>query len=174
MSQATVCKRVLNLSDIFWINGDPPTGLAIILRPRGDDWLEDELGRMKRGGIEGIVSLLESEEASELGLAEEGTLAAKIGLSYLSHPIPDRHVPPDTAAFRYFVQDLAERLRSGQLIGVHCRGSIGRATLTASCALVHLGWQPQLALEAIEAARGCPVPDTPEQRDWILNYKVGR
>jgi protein-tyrosine phosphatase len=161
-------------SDIFWIDGEPPPGLAIVLRPRGGDWLEDELHRLKRGGIETLVSLLEDEEASELGLVEEGTLARKSGLSYLSHPIPDRHVPPDTAAFRHFVTGLAERLRRGRRIGVHCRGSIGRATITAASALIHLGWMPETALTAIETARGCTIPDTPEQRDWILRYKADR
>jgi hypothetical protein len=33
-----------------------------------------------------------------------------------------------------------------------------------------LGWQPEAALEAVEAARGEPVPDTKEQEDWILSY----
>ena len=67
---------------------------------------------------------------------------------------------------------LADRLRTGERIGVHCRGSIGRSTVTAACALIHLGWQPQAALEAIAAARGCAVPDTEEQRRWILSYEA--
>jgi hypothetical protein len=37
--------------------------------------------------------------------------------------------------------------------------------------LMHLGWHPEAALDAIELARCCPVPDTEEQRDWILRYK---
>jgi protein-tyrosine phosphatase len=57
-------------------------------------------------------------------------------------------------------------------MGVHCRGSIGRATVTAACTLIHLGWTPQAALSAIQAARGCAVPDTQEQEDWILRYKA--
>jgi hypothetical protein len=35
-----------------------------------------------------------------------------------------------------------------------------------------VGWQPAAALAAVEAARGCPVPDTEEQEQWILNYKA--
>jgi hypothetical protein len=37
--------------------------------------------------------------------------------------------------------------------------------------LIHLGWTPRAALFAIAAARGCPVPDTQEQENWILNYQ---
>ena len=160
------------MNDIFWIKGNPPASLAVVLKPRGGDWLEDDLLRMKRDGIETLVSLLEQDEADMLGLGDEGHLAEKIGLRFLSHPIPDVHVPPDTASFQTFVADLANRLRAGEHIGVHCRGSIGRATVTAACTLIQLGWTPRAALAAIETARGLSVPDTQEQEDWILRYKA--
>jgi len=160
------------VKDIFWIQGDPHMALAIVMKPRPGDWLEDDLIRMKRDGIQTLVSLLEKDEADMLALGEEGPLAEKIGMQFLSHPIPDVHVPPDLTAFRKFVADLANRLRAGEHIGVHCRGSIGRATVTAAAALTHLGWTPKAALAAIQAARGCTVPDTQEQEEWILNYKA--
>jgi hypothetical protein len=37
---------------------------------------------------------------------------------------------------------------------------------------MHLGWRADKALEAIEDARGCTVPDTQEQEEWILHYKA--
>lgn len=128
---------------------------------------------MKRGGIETVVSLLEPFEAEMLGLAEEGRLAEAAGLEFLSHPIPDTRVPSDTAAFRRFASGLGERLALGEHVGVHCRACIGRATMTAACALVHLGWLPARALVAIRRARGVQVPDTAEQKAWILRYRAG-
>jgi protein-tyrosine phosphatase len=163
---------VIVANDVCWIEGDPQAALAVVLCPRGGGRLEDELLRMKQCGITTLVSLLELEEADWLGLAQEGPLAGQVGLQFLSHPIPDVHVPQKTAQFRSFVAGLADRLRAGERIGVHCRGSIGRATVTAACTLMHLGWKARDALIAIEAARGCPVPDTEEQRRWILGYKV--
>jgi protein-tyrosine phosphatase len=160
------------MNGIFWIEGEPAAPLAIVLCPYGGQRLEDELLAMKRAGIETLVSLLEKDEAVMLGLGEESALADSIGMQFLSHPIPDTHVPHDTGAFREFVADLAERLRAGEHIGVHCRGSIGRATVTAACTLIELGWAPKAALAAIEAARGCPVPDTQQQQEWILRYKA--
>ncbi|HEV2214397.1 MAG TPA: hypothetical protein VGR64_03835, partial [Terracidiphilus sp.] len=91
---------------------------------------------------------------------------------FISHPIPDTHIPTNEDSFRAFVAGLAEKLRAGEHVGVHCRGSIGRATLAAACTLIHLGWSAEAALDAIEAARGCEVPDTEEQRRWILRYKA--
>ncbi|HEY1987358.1 MAG TPA: hypothetical protein VGG85_18215 [Terracidiphilus sp.] len=160
------------MSNIFWIDGNPPPGLAVVACPAGDDWLKDELRRLKAGGIDTVVSHLEKQEAGWLGLKAEQSTAEKVGLAFLPFPIPDTHVPPDVAAFRGLVSDLALRLRRGEHIGVHCRGSIGRATVTAACTLIHLGWKPQTALTAIEAARGLSIPDTREQLEWILAYKA--
>jgi protein-tyrosine phosphatase len=159
------------VNDIFWIQGDPPVPLAIVLRPRGGDWLEDELIRMKNAGIQTVVSLLEKHEAAYLELSEEAHAATQAGLNFISFPIRDTQTPSDPVAFETFIQHLVNQLRAGERIGVHCRGSIGRATVTAACALIHLGWSPSSALSAIMMARGCSVPDTLEQENWILNYR---
>lgn len=156
------------MKDIFWIRNDDQTRLAIVARPRGDDWLETDLSRLKLGGIEGIVSLLTAPEAEELGLAEESAVATSLGLSFFSFPIPDRTVPVDTDEFSEFVAAAAAEVTRGRAVGIHCRGSIGRSTVTAASLLVRLGWKADVALEEIEVARGCLVPDTPEQRAWIL------
>jgi protein-tyrosine phosphatase len=163
------------MKDVFWIcstRDEVSSTLAIVLCPRGDRWLENEVERMKRSGIQTLVSMLEPWEAESLGLAREGALAERAGLNFLSYPIPDRHTPFDVASFRQFAAGLADRVRNREHIGVHCRGSIGRSTVIAASVLIHLGWQPQQALAAIEAARECPVPDTEEQRRWILKYKA--
>jgi protein-tyrosine phosphatase len=161
------------LPDIFWIEGDVGQGrMAIVTRPRGTEWLEDEMRMLKREGIDTLVSLLERREAEWLGLEDEGAEAAGAGIAFLNFPIPDTTVPLNVAQFRAFVGDLAARLRRGERIGVHCRGSIGRATVTAACTLIQLGWKPEDALGAVEATRGCSVPDTEEQHAWILAYEA--
>ena len=157
---------------IFWIAGDPPAPLAIVLCPRGDGWLKDELRLIKRSGVDTLVSLLEPDEAIWLGLGEEPQAAEEAGISFLSYPIRDVHVPSDVKSFRAFVSGLAGRLRAGERIALHCRGSIGRAPTTAACTLIHLGWKAKDAIEAIRTARGFPIPDTEEQLRWILNYKA--
>jgi protein-tyrosine phosphatase len=96
-----------------------------------------------------------------------------MGLEYCSFPIPDRHVPGNRQQFRSFIEELTMPLRAGTKIGVHCRGSIGRASITAACTLIHLGWKAENALAAVESARGCPIPDTQEQRQWILGFEAG-
>ena len=158
--------------DVFWIEGEPHANLAVVLRPRPEEWIEDDLRRYRESGIDTLVSLLEPGEADYLGLGQEGPLAFSAGMEFLNYPIPDVHVPLDADGFRAFVKVLAERLRAGESIGVHCRGSIGRSTVTAACALIHLGWKADAAIRAIRRARGFEVPDTDEQLRWILNYKA--
>jgi protein-tyrosine phosphatase len=143
-----------------------------VLRPRGSDWLEDELIRMQQSGVQTLVSMLEEDEADSLGLSEEKKIAQQLGLGFISFPIADRTTPTDVAAFRVFVTNAAERVRAGEHVGIHCRGSIGRASIAAACMLIHLGWNRETALAAIEAARGCAIPDTDEQRAWILQYEA--
>lgn len=160
------------MNDILWIKSNPPVELAIVLRPRGDDWLRDEMLRIKRGGVQTLVSLLEPHEAEFLGLAAEGRFAEQAGLRFLNFQIPDTKVPHDVAHFRSFISGLVERLRQGETAGVHCRGCIGRSTITAACVLIHMGIKPLDALAAVQAARGCSVPDNSEQLNWILHYKA--
>jgi protein-tyrosine phosphatase len=159
------------VNEVFWINGDRSPHLAIVMRPRGEDWLHDEMRRMRANGIETVISMLESHEAEWLGLAAEQTAAERVGMEFLNFPIPDTQVPLNVAAFRAFVADVARRLGEGEHVGVHCRGCIGRATILAACVLVRLGRSAADALEAIENVRGEEVPDTPEQAEWIKKFR---
>jgi protein-tyrosine phosphatase len=160
------------LYDIFWIQSPAAPRLAIVMRPYGGALLEEELRRVREGGVETLVSMLEPFEADLLGLGDEERTALGTGLQFLSYPIPDTHVPDDVSNFREFASDLASRLAAGEAVGVHCRGCIGRATVATACALIHLGWNPREALGAIREARGVRVPDTSEQEAWILAYKA--
>jgi protein-tyrosine phosphatase len=155
------------VNDVFWISD---TGLAIVMRPRGDDWLRGDLSRLKRAGIQILVSTLESGEARELGLSAEAPLSEELGLQFLSFPIRDRTTPANREAFDHFARSLAMRLHAGEKIGVHCRGCIGRSTIVTACTLIELGWPAERALQAIEASRGCSVPDTEAQREWIIAF----
>jgi len=164
-------REVERMKEVFWINGEHFPQLAIVLRPQGDRWLDDEMHRMRANGIETVISMLEPAEAEWLGLGGEQRSARQAGMDFLSFPIPDTKVPSNVEAFRHFVRDVAGRLQKGEHIGVHCRGCIGRATVLSACVLIQLGWHPTAALAAVEKARGNPVPDTPEQAVWIMGFK---
>jgi protein-tyrosine phosphatase len=160
------------MKDVYWIDDPSETRLAIASRPRGGEWLEEDLFRLKRAGIDILVSMLTSEEEQELGLEHERGLAEKIGLGFYSYPIPDRSTPRHLETFQVLVRNLANEIKRGKKVGAHCRGCIGRSTLITASILISKGWKADRALTAIEAARGCPVPDTAEQRRWVESFSL--
>ncbi|MER5481465.1 tyrosine protein phosphatase [Streptomyces sp. NPDC002734] len=144
---------------------DFPGRLSTMAKPRGADWLEDEMHALRRAGVDVLVCALTSPELVELGLGGEAEAAAAAGLRFVAVPIPDRTVP-DADAVLPVLGDLARRLRAGAHVATHCRFGIGRASLLAAALLVLNGVDPEIAWTRIEEARGLAVPDTSEQRRW--------
>jgi protein-tyrosine phosphatase len=114
-----------------------------------------------------VVSLLENDEAAQLDLAYEGTAVESAGLRFLSFPIPDRGVPPSTRQAPSLLANIAAALGQGQTVAVHCRQGIGRSGLIAAGLLVMSGMGVEKAIEAVSAARGLTIPETPDQLEWI-------
>ncbi len=144
--------------------------LAIMPRPRRGDWLSDDIAILQRSGVEAIVSALTANEVDELLLAEEECCCIQHGLKFYRFPIEDRFVPAAPGEFRAFIELLAAEQLKGVAIGIQCRAGIGRSSLIAACLLIRRGFSADLALQAIEEARGLSVPDTLEQRLWIEQF----
>jgi protein-tyrosine phosphatase len=154
------------MAEICWIEAPPPGGLAVMPRPRGGDWLEDEVREFRKERVDVVASLLEPEEAARFDLAHEGGVCEAAGIEFLSLPIPDHDVPGADAP--RFVEGLVRRYRQGRRIAVHCFGGLGRAPTIAAAVLVDLGLPVEETLRRISEARGFPVPEMPEQRAWIF------
>jgi protein tyrosine phosphatase (PTP) superfamily phosphohydrolase (DUF442 family) len=154
-------------TELFWIQTPGPGRLAVMPRPRGGTWLDDEIRAMKDDGIDILVSLLTPQEEALLGLEREGDTARRHGLTFHAHPVWDRGIPRDPAPTWALARELAGHHAKGRSIVAHCRMGIGRSPLILASILVLRGRAPDDAWEAIGAARGCIVPDTEEQRDWL-------
>lgn len=160
------------MKNVYWIGEADTPKLAIVSRPRGGDWLGDDLLSLKQSGIDVLVSMLIPEEAVELGLKSEEQLSHEIGLEFRNYPIPDRTTPRDHKHFQQFASGLVRDIHRGLRIGIHCRGCIGRSTIMAAAILMEQQMTATEALQAIELARECPVPDTSEQRKWIEDHST--
>ena len=152
---------------LYWIDGVRQGRLAIMARPRGGDWLADELASWRRSGVDVLVSLLRGDENEDLGLDDERSLAEGLGMAFISFPITDRGVPDSVDDFIALVNRLASELRDGRGVGVHCRMGIGRSSLLAASLLVKSGASPRVAFDMVSLARGLDVPDTQGQTDWL-------
>jgi protein-tyrosine phosphatase len=139
-------------------------------RPRGGDWLEDEITNWCQLSIAVIVSTLTMEEAAELDLRREPELCQKTGVDFIALPMADRGVPSSKKAVLDLARPLEQRLAQGENVAIHCRQGVGRSALLAACILTVRGVDPICAWERIAAARSCPVPDTSAQREWVLQF----
>jgi protein-tyrosine phosphatase len=160
-------------ADLFWMPGPWRGNLAIAARPRGGDWLDDEVRAWRQAGVDFVVSLLEDGETAQLGLVAERQAVESQGITFTSFPIPDRGVPASRAAAISAIGSIAAQLDAGKNVALHCRQSIGRAGLIASALLMNSGMEAGQAMQAVSFARGVSVPETVEQRAWLKQLSSG-
>jgi protein-tyrosine phosphatase len=129
----------------YWIKTEG-LRLAIIPRPRGRDWLPDDISLLKRAGVDVIVSALTAAENEELGLIEERKCCQSEGIVFLPFPIEDRSVPISFPEFNELINSVTTCLREGRAVAVHCRAGIGRSSMIVPSALIRNGLSPEFRL----------------------------
>jgi protein-tyrosine phosphatase len=156
------------MTPLFWIEGPWRGRLAIAARPRGGDWLVDEMNAWRHAGIDTVVSLLTSEENQDLELTREEPVCRAAGIEFVSFPIVDRSVPESSLSVARLLAQLDEELTGGKSVVIHCRQGLGRAGLIAASLLIAHEADAKRALAAVSSARGVTIPETEEQRAWVI------
>lgn len=153
---------------IFWITEN----LAIMPKPNSDENLEEDIINFSNQKVTTLVSLLTREESFDLGLQNEKRLCEKYAIAFISFPINDRSVPTEkqTIQIRELAKKLVEKISQNEKIIIHCRGGIGRAGMICSAILIEKNISNQEAIEKISQTRGLKIPDTEEQKKWIMKY----
>ncbi len=148
------------------------TSLATMARPRGGDWLMDDLMSLKMRKVATLVCLMDKDEMYELDLQEEANTCREIGMEFIHFPVPDFGLPSNEPAAKKLVSQLGELVENGKKVAVHCRMGIGRSSMIAAATLVTIGKHTsESAFEAITEARGLRVPDTQQQIDWVRRFE---
>ena len=155
---------------LHWVDGPWKGKLAMAARPRGGEWLQDEMAYWQRCGVSTILSLLEPDEERDLGLLSERAVASAAGIAFRSLPLEDRGVPASENLIRTEIEFLDSDLRAGRNTVLHCRQGIGRTGLVAASLLLATGWDFEITLQRLSAVRGIPVPETQQQRKWIDQF----
>ncbi len=154
------------MAELYWIPDFPPARIAVVGRPRGGDWLDDEMRHLRRAGIDVLVSALQPLEQRETWLEREAEAATAAGIEFISFPIGNMLVPSFEASLPVFLS-LAEHVRAGRAVAAHCHASQGRGPTIIASVLALLGHAPDDVWPRVRLARGIPVPDTDEQRRWV-------
>jgi protein-tyrosine phosphatase len=153
---------------IYWIHQfGNATKLGIMARPRGGDWLADEIANLKKQNVGLLVSLLEKEEVGELGLRQQETICKSNGIEFINFPIADRDIPKTSDKIDWLVDYLTSKLQDGTSVVIHCRMGIGRSSIVAASVLLRAGLKADNIIDNISKIRGLKVPDTDKQLKWL-------
>ncbi|MEP3112349.1 dual specificity protein phosphatase family protein [Nisaea sp.] len=146
----------------------PGTSGTLFLGPVPKD--EEAVGGIVKSGIDAVLSLATAEELSEHGVPHMQDIFLQHALSWTHFPIKDFDIPSDadTKAWSALETILAERLKIGGRILIHCRAGFGRSGMIAARLLMACGSTPDDAVDAVRNARPGTI-ETPAQLDWARN-----
>jgi tetratricopeptide (TPR) repeat protein/protein-tyrosine phosphatase len=143
----------------------------------GEDWNRDvltDLTRMKEVfGMQKLVSMIEAFEYRELGIEDLPKHCAELGIDHHVHSIVDGSIPSDPNDFAKDITVLADELKRGRRMVVHCKGGLGRAALTAACLIVCASdgeVSAEDAIRLVQDARGHSAIADRRQQRFVKNF----
>jgi protein-tyrosine phosphatase len=85
---------------------------------------------------------------------------------WLGFPVEDYDAPDDRVRFLEMARSIADRLRDGEHLLIHCAAGIGRTGMLAALVLMVLGVERSDALIRVNAAGGNP--ESPSQQAFLI------
>ncbi|MCJ2122082.1 cyclin-dependent kinase inhibitor 3 family protein [Methylobacterium sp. J-077] len=138
----------------------------------GAPWDRDlsaDVEAIRAWGASSVLTLLESHEFDLLAVKGLPDAVRDAGMVWHHAAIPDVSVPglAFKTAWRSIGPRIAEQLREGGAVVVHCRGGLGRAGMVAAMLLVMMGEDPRRAIERVRAVRPGAI-ETQAQEAYVL------
>ncbi len=147
-----------------------PGGLFLHSMPGRFEPFADVLASLRAQGIQRVVCLTPLDEIREKAPDYARAIAHGLPLQLDFCPIQNFGVPDERRAFVLLAQQIAEVLRGGQHVLVHCAAGIGRTGTFASTVAIALGLPFGQAIETVRAAGSSP--DTAAQMALIAALKA--
>tara|TARA_B110000211_G_C14045815_1_gene538878 strand:- start:67 stop:537 length:471 start_codon:yes stop_codon:yes gene_type:complete len=153
---------------IYWTNNFLKGNLGMMARPRGNEWLEDDIKKLSFTNTSTVVSLLERNEEEELDILREKEYCLKYDIEFISFPIKDRGLPIDRNSFNDLANLLYQKIIEGEKVVIHCRMGIGRTSVLVATVLLIDEPDNNNVFDFLSGVRTLKVPDTEQQVKWTL------
>lgn len=134
-----------------------PGALFVSAMPGRFHPIEQAIAQMRRCRIDRVVCLTPEDEVRwKSPDYAEAVRRHELPCPVRFFPIADFGEPHDRHTFVALVRQVADELRQGRRLLVHCAAGFGRTGTVATCVLVSLGVPPDRARETIRAAGARP------------------
>ncbi len=131
-----------------------PGRLLLHSMPGRFEALDKVWQQVRSDAVGAIVCLTEQFEIRQKSFQyAEALEAGTVPCSVLPFEIREGGVPEDRDAFWALVNDVANRLQSGQAVLIHCAGGVGRTAMLAVSVLLALG-EPRSEAENLVSQAG--------------------
>ncbi len=154
------------MAEIYWVDATLPGKVGVCERPRGGNFLRDDMHHLRQLGVDVLVSALVDQEVERAWLLPAPEAATLAGIELVRIPTSNLGTPNLEDVFP-LLEQLAARVRDGHGVAAHCWAGVGRSPTIAASLLVLLGHEPEDAWTRITLARGRETPDTKEQTRWV-------
>lgn len=152
----------------------PETGarLALCPSPGPRERLAEHLGRLRRAGTAGLVTLVEDHELAALGVTSMRAEVEALAMRWWHLPIRDMDVPGESfeARWRTTGPELHALFRDGLSVALHCHGGLGRTGTIAARLLVEMGEAPESAIARVRELRPGSI-ETPAQEAYVRKIR---
>ena len=111
----------------------------------------------QRSGLGLVVCLTPKPELAELSPDYHAALArGRLPFGWMHVPMRNFGLPEDPAAFRRDIGAIADTVRDGKAVLLHCAAGMGRTGTAAACVLKALGLDAHEALQRVRDAGSNP------------------
>jgi protein-tyrosine phosphatase len=104
-----------------------------------------------------VVCLTPTQEVAQLSPHyHEAIVQGTLPFRWAQLPMPNFGVPDDGPGFRADIGRIADALRTGDAVMLHCAAGLGRTGTAAACVLKALGLEAEDAMARVRAAGSNP------------------